>query len=264
MRSDARIAGLVKFAAVGLSLLSLAGCSRDALLQKFTSVKDQATAKKYLDHLRNERYAEIEGVADPSIQSPALRGTLEQMARLVPHEEPTSIKLIGAETMQDPNGVTKNLTFEYKFGDKWLVMNVATRQTQNAFTLVGLHVYPQAQSIEEQNRFRLDGKTPGQYLVLALAILFPLLTLYALIVCARMKMTGRKWLWILFILLGVGKVAINWTTGEWGFMPLSIQLFSASAFAAPYGPWIVAVSLPLGAVVFLFRRRALQVQQVYE
>ena len=65
----------------------------------------------------------------------------------------------------------------------------------------------------------------------------------------------EKWLWILFILIGVGKVAINWTTGEWQVSPLSIQLLSASVFNDGRRTLTVAVSVPVGAILFLFRRR---------
>jgi hypothetical protein len=74
----------------------------------------------------------------------------------------------------------------------------------------------------------------------------------------RTKMPGRKWPWVLFVALGFGQLAVNWTTGEWALNLLSVQVFSASATAAPYGPWILAVSLPVGAIVFLLRRRALR------
>jgi hypothetical protein len=251
-----------KLLAILLSLFSMVGCSRDALLQKFASAEDQVTAKKYVDYLRAGQFAALEAAADPRINSPGLRGTLEQMERLIPDEDPISTKLVGAETMHGPDGTTKNLTFEYQFGDRWLLLNVATYQKdEEPLTIVGLHVYPQAQSLEEQNRFGLAGKSPAQYLILVLAILLPLITLYALILCAKTQMIGRKWPWIVFILLGVGKVAVNWATGEFQIMPLAIQLFSASALSDFYGPWELAVSLPLGAFVFLFKRRALHARQ---
>jgi hypothetical protein len=41
-------------------------------------------------------------------------------------------------------------------------------------------------------------------------------------------------------------------------MVLAAQLFSASATAAYFGPWIVSVSLPVGAVLFLIKRRKLE------
>jgi hypothetical protein len=93
--------------------------------------------------------------------------------------------------------------------------------------------------------------------VLALAVFFALLTLYALVVCIKTRLPGRKWPWVLFILLGVGKLSVNWTTGAWGISPVAVQLFSASATAPLYGSWTLAVSLPLGAIVFLLRRKSL-------
>jgi hypothetical protein len=96
-----------------------------------------------------------------------------------------------------------------------------------------------------------------QYFVLALAVFFPLLTLYALVLCAKTPLPRRKWPWVLFILLGIGKLAVNWTTGSWGMTPVAVQLFSASATAPLYGQWTVAVSLPLGAIIFLVRRKSL-------
>lgn len=251
-----------RLAAVLLLLSSVLGCSQDALLQKFAPAEDQATARKYANYLRARQFAEIEAVADPTINGPGLHSVLEQMEGLIPDGEPTSTKLVGAQVMHDPNGTTKNLTFEYQFGDRWLLLNVATHQSgAGPLTLVGLNVYPQTQSLEEQNRFGLAGKTPVQYSIFVLTILASLVTLYALILCIRTKMIGRKWPWIVFILLGVGKVSVDWSTGQWGIMPLAVQLFSASAVASFSGPWELAVSLPLGAIVFLFRRRALDARQ---
>lgn len=242
---------------VALALLVVAACNQQSWMQRFASPEDQANARRVIDHLRNGDFEEIERAADSSISSSSLRDTLAKMAALIPKQDPTSVTLIGAHTMHATGGTTKNLTFEYNFSGKWLVLNVATLEKPGRSTIVGLNVYPQTTSVEEQNRFRLGDKTTIQYVALGLAVLFPLLTFYALAVCAKTKLSGRKWPWVLFILLGVGKFAVNWTTGAWGITLVAVQLFSASAAAPFYGPWTVAVSLPLGAIVFLLRRRAL-------
>ena len=165
--------------------------------------------------------------------------------------------LVGAQVMHNPGGTTRSLTFEYAFPGKWLLLNVVTLERAGAVTIVGLHVQDERAALSEQNKFALGGKTPLQYAVLFLTAAFPLLTLYALIVCIGAKLARRKWLWVIFILLGVGKLAINWSTGQWGISPLAVQLFSASAAAEYSGPWILAISVPLGAIVFLLRRKSL-------
>lgn len=247
---------LARLAAAGtLAMLLASGCSRQELIQKFASAQDQAMAKQYMDDLRENAIGKIEAHIDPSIQSPTLPATLQRMAALIPHEAPNSVKLVGAQSMHTAGRITRNLTFEYGFHDTWILLSVATQEVSGRTTLIGLHVEPLAQSLEEQNRFTLVGKSTLQYTILALTALLPLLTLYALVVCVRRKLPGRKWPWILFILFGVGKLAVNWTTGAWAVGPISVQLFSASAVQPLYGPWTLAVSIPLGAIVFLLKPR---------
>ncbi len=243
-------------------LLVLAGCSQADLLQKFASPEDQALARSYIDLLRQQRFEDIEKAADRSIGGASLHDTLVKMATLIPPGEPTSVTLVGAHKMKMADSSTVNLTFEYGFSGKWLVTNVAVKRQGGNTTIVGFSVIPRPTSLEEQNKFTLSGKTPIQYLVLALAIILPLLTLCSLVVCVRTKLKGRKWPWVLFVIFGFGKFAVNWTTGQWAFAPLSVQLFSASAFAPLYGQWTLAVSVPLGAITFLLLRRRLSAPAV--
>jgi hypothetical protein len=238
-------------------LIVLAGCSQEDLLKKIASPEDEATAKQYIDQLRSERFEQIEKDMDTGIAGPQTHDVLVRMAALIPDSEPDSATLVGAHTLHQSNSVTKNLTFEYDFSGKWFLINVATRETEGRLTIVGFNVYPQPASQAKLNAFELAGKSALQYVVLALAAILPLFTLYVLVVCVRTRLTGRKWPWVLFILVGIGKLAVNWTTGAWSVAPLSMQVFSASAVAGLNSPWVVAVSFPLGAIVFLLSRRSL-------
>ena len=61
-----------------------------------------------------------------------------------------------------------------------------------------------------------------------------------------------KWLWCLFIIVGVGKFSIDWVTGVWTFTPIYLLLFGAGAVRGlgGYGPWIISVAIPAGAIAF--------------
>jgi hypothetical protein len=259
--SDLRALGATLAAVV---LVIGSGCSRQELAHRFASPQSEAAAKQYIDYLREGNFAKIEASADPSIQSPTLPATLRRMAGLIPPGTPNSIKLVGAQSWYQSGSTTQNLTFEYGFDGKWVLLNVATKEALGHSTLVGLHVYDLGRSLEEQNRFTLSGKSPIQYAVLALVVIFPLLTLCSLITCVKTKLSGRKWPWILFILVGVGRFSVNWTTGAWTVAPLTVQLFSASAVEPLYGPWTLALSIPLGATLFLFRRRTLALKESHQ
>jgi len=39
-------------------------------------------------------------------------------------------------------------------------------------------------------------------------------------------------------------------------------LLGAGAFAPAYGPWVISISLPLGAVIFMMKRKGLSKQHV--
>lgn len=238
-----------------LALFALLGCSQDDLIQKFSSPEDQAIAKNHIDLLRAGNFGKIEEALDPSIRTLDIRDTLVKMAALMPKQEPVSVKVVGAHTFRTSSERTVNTTFEYNFGDKWVLVNVAVRERQGTKAVIGFNVNPMTQPLEELHRFTLTGKGTLQYLVLVAAIAAALLTFYALVSCVRTEFPKRKWLWILFILMGFGTLAVNWTTGEWSVTPLSAQLFSAAAMAPLYGPWTIAVSLPLGSIIFLFFKR---------
>jgi hypothetical protein len=250
--------GMTRLRFLLLSLLALvAGCNAQQMMSGLAPAEDQALASKYVDLLRARSFDEIDRAADPSVRGPKLYAALLKMANELPEQEPSSRKLVGAQVSTNKDGTTTNIVYEYEFAGKWVLANVATLRKPDSVSLVGLSVRAIPESLEEHHRFRLTGKSAKHYVVLALAIVFPLLTVYALVACVRTKMSGRKWPWVLFILFGIGSFTINWTTGETQLSALTIRLFGASAAAAFYGPWILSVSFPLGAMVFLFRKKAL-------
>jgi len=248
---------LLRFLCVLAGLL-VASCDQQAMIDKFASSEDKEFASSQIQALMMRDYASIEKLADPSISGPVLHQSLEEMAELLPPGNPTSVKLVGAHTVKSGGQTQANLTYEYEFPGKWFLINVATRKAGYGTSIVGFRVQPAVQSLEDQNRFTIAGKSAIQYLVLVLAVVVPLITLYALVQCIRTPFAGRKWPWVLFILVGVGALAVNWSTGEWAIDLLRVQLLGASAVAPLYGPLTVTVSLPLGALVFLARRKSLR------
>lgn len=240
-----------------LLLCLVASCTQKDLTLELVPPVDQALALHYVDLLRSRNFDEIDRAVVPSVRGPKLYAALLKMTEALPDEQPSSTKLVGAQLRTDKDGTRTDLVFEYDFSGKWVLANVAMLRKQESVSLVALSVRATPESLEEHHRFRLAGKSAVHYIALTLAVVFPLLTLYALVTCLRSRLSGIKWPWVLFILFGLGNFTINWTTGETQFSALTIRLFSASIAALSYGPWMLSVSLPLGALVFLFRKKAL-------
>lgn len=240
-----------------LAFVVLAGCDRAAVIKKITPPEDEASARSYVELLRQNKFDQLEQDFDPSIQGPATRATLASMATMLPDNAPSSVKVVGYQAVFTPDSRTTSITMEYEFPDKWLLAEIVTRKSGEAVTVIGFHLTPMEDSLEHVNRFALAGKGRAQYTIFALAVLAPLFSVYALVLCIRTKMGKTKWLWLVLVLLGIGKLVVNWTTGQVFFTPMAFQLPPAGANAVFYGPWQVYVSLPVGAIVFVALRKKL-------
>ena len=252
---------MTAFARLFLSLLVLvasvlAGCNMPT---KFASDKEEAVAKDWLQQVRDRHFDAIIAASDDSLGRDELRSELEKMAAAIPPGEPTSVVLVGDQHMSSPAGNAVNLSYEYNYGGRYVLGNVAIGTRAGLSRIVGMHVVALDGPLEAQHRFDLAGHAPVAYLVLAGAILMPLFSLAVLVLCIRTPLKGRKWPWILFILFGVCSVSVNWATDAWAFQLLSFRLLSASALSTgPYSPWVLGFSLPLGAVLFLAWRSELK------
>jgi len=236
-------------------LLVCAGCSQDALLQKIGTAADRERALKFIELMRHGDFTEIEARMDSQYKTSELPAIMKQMSESMPKGEPLSRKLVGANLESHNDERSINLTYQYGFaGNKWFLANCAVREAAGSFTLVGMEVRPMQASIDTMQTFTLAGKSAFQYTVLAASILFVLASLVAFIAAILDKTLTRKWLWIVSILFGVTSLTVNWDTGQWSFQLLHLQLFSASAVSGPYGGWVISVGLPVGTLIYIFRR----------
>lgn len=239
---------------IGAALLGLAGCNPEDMIKKVASEEDQQVATQCIDALRARRFDAIENTLAEELKSPETRNKLEQMASLLPAGKPDTIKLVGANINMGGGARTSDITYQYTFGKRYFMVNCATSTGVSDRHIVGLNVQELEFPIEEQAGFSLKDKTPAQYALLIAAVLFAVLTLVALILCVLEKGLQRKWLWIIFILVGIGQLSVYWNAGAWKFAAAHLTLFSAGAVSRGYGGWVVSIGLPVGAAVYLIRR----------
>ena len=237
----------------------LVGCDQATVMKKFTPPEEESIARGYVELLQQGKFDQIERDLDSSIVDPNVRSTLSKMAASFPAESPQSVKVVGAHIHRDQQSSKANITFEYQFPGKWLLVGVTTQNSGGVRTLVGFNVTPIADSLENLNNFTLVGKSALQYFVLLCDVGSFLFTLYVFVLCMRSKDMKPKWFWLIVVLVGVAKVAVNWGTGEWTYQLLAFQIPCFSITRPPYGPWTVAAYVPLGAIVFLHRRWMMQI-----
>ena len=245
------------FPLLGL-LLCLGGCDPSAALKKITPEKDEAFARRYVDLLRDYKFAEVEKDLDLSIKPPEVGDTLKRMADLFPAgEEPMSAKVVGVTAFHGNGEERCEIALEYEFSDTWILAVVDTRKKDGIFSVMSFNVNPMKDSLEHANRFTLTGKPAEAYVLLLLMIASIGFSLYAFALCVRTKIEKRKWIWCVLTLVGVGRLGINWTTGAGFFNVFWLQLPPGGASSTFYSPWMVFASLPLGAILFMVWRKGL-------
>lgn len=237
----------------------LAGCDDSVFMKKLVPPEDEAIARNYVEMLRRGEVDEIQRTLDPGVAQPEDREKLVQLSGMFPAEGPQSSKVVGMRLYHNKEYSTSEITIEYELRDRWLLARVLTKKQGEKSTLLGINVIQRADSVENLARFSLLGKSAAQYLILFTAISSVLFTFYAFYLCARTKLGQLKWLWLLIILVGVGKLSVNWVTGEWTFTPIAVQIPCATAFRTFYGPWTIAGSFPIGALLFLNHRWKMRV-----
>lgn len=238
----------------------LAGCSMQGLFDKAAATPEAAMAETILGEMAARRFDDIERQSDPRIQGPEARTAMETMAGMFPAPHPDSRHLVGYQSVSMNGVATYNVAYEYGYPGQWLLAAVALRRESDRLVLLGVKLTPLREPLEVTNRFTLQGKGPLHIVVLAMAVIVPLFIVAVFVLCLRTPIAGRKWLWLLFIAVGVSRFWLNWTDGTWGIQPVAVSLLGAGAVTtSPYAPWTVTFGLPLGAIVFLVRRRALAV-----
>jgi hypothetical protein len=236
------------------ALLALCGCSISTVAKKLAPQDVQDASEKAVADLRARRFGAVQAQLTDELKGRNLGAVFAKMAGTFPDEQPIWVSIIGYDAFASTAGSHLDITYEYQFTKSWVVVQLSWTRVGSQLRILNFQVTPRRQSVEEENALTLKGKGALHYLVFAACVAVFSLCLFALVKCVRTKGLRRKWLWEILILFGFGSFALNWTTGEWHVTPFSIQLFSFSA-AEFSGPWIVSVSLPVGAVVFLERMR---------
>lgn len=229
--------------------LVLAACAMPA---PDTAREAQATAA-YEALVSADDSALVESLT-PAARAQIAAPLLAQMRNFAPSGPPPEPRTINWMWNQSGPFQTYELRQEYTYPDRTVQWSVQLVKDGSAPWLVNaIHINAiDAQTIAAA-RFSLAGRPVQNYLVLAGAVGSLLLCLTAAVLAGW----RRRWLWMVGSLLGVGQVALNWSTGEVFFEVARVALFGAGFVKAGgiADPWIVSFAVPVFAILFFLLRR---------
>jgi hypothetical protein len=242
-----------RVAAIGLFAFVLCGCSWQQTLEKLATEED-AFARGYLDAVRSGDKERARALLVAEGRETATDEMFTTMRSLLDRGARREVTLVGGQVNTQLGSGRRTTLLTYQIHDAFGFVMVEFRIRHEAGELLvdSLRLTPLPDDLREIHALRIWDKGPAHWLVLLAFAGELALIIYALVACARTPMRRRKWLWILFILCGVGVLTFDWTSGEIVYRILQLQLFGIGfSKAGPYAPWTLSLSFPIGALVFL-------------
>ena len=250
--------------ATGAALLALALAGCDRLPGGWPDTSPVALeARSVLDALARGDVDTVTARLDAARRTPEQRDQLRGLAGEFPKAPPRRVHVVrfNQQRVTETDGATTEssaVTFESNYAEANLLSQVVFVRTDGGeLQMIGLHVNPVPAPLEVMNAFTFGGKGPIHYLFLLAMAGAAAVTVVATVVWVRRrKSIRRRWWWLLGILVGAFKISLNWTTGGLDVQALTVQLLSLSYERSGVdGPWVLALSIPAGAIAFLILER---------
>jgi len=145
----------------------------------------------------------------------------------------------------------------YEYNESWVYYSFKLLEKEERLNVLSLNVSPFKNSLRHIHQFTLTDKGFLHYLFLLMNVAIPLFILVSIGFSIKTPLR-KKWLWIVFMLLGFVSFNLNWTDGDFEIKLMSIKLlgtgFSKTGIIAP---WVFSFAIPVGAIMFWIKRAQL-------
>jgi len=243
------------------AILFLSGCSLDKLVEENVPTEVSDYAKNFLLQLEE---GDIEYCMSQLNQQARDENARQFFQNSHNKLKDMSLKNSSVISFSKTNFFGENkfsnyiLGYEYEYNDLWAYYDFQIQEKNGKLSVESFKITPTNNSLREYDKFDFQGKTLIHYLFFFMVVSVPLFILISIGFSIKTALK-RKWLWIIFMLFGFTSFILNWTTGE-----IDIKLFNFSLLGAGFSksgivsPWLFTFSIPVGAIIFWFKRAQLK------
>lgn len=229
-----------------------------AFMGRIAPKADIDRAEAYGQLMRRQDLDGLRKVTHPDILNADFYKAVPEIAAYYPKEEPASVAISQYSRSMATGGVnTSTIVILHKYADGSVVLTTTiTDVTTAKVKLFNLHALTVAdlKSIE----FNPLQANATQATMLAIACAVFIFTLAAAYVCLTTPGVKLKWLWFIFIMAGIGSLRFNWMTQVLSVVPVDIHWGAAGYWQILFGPAVLYINFPLGAVIYWLTRRKIK------
>ncbi len=222
-------------------------------LYRFAPKEADEFSRDYIDLVRMGKIAEAEELLIQEAKTSETFKQLEDTSNYITSQEPYKYDLVGWNIFTSGDIKRSTLSYQLQMEDRILLVNIVVNEIDNRKQVYGMNVQSIETPLEVLNNLTFKDKSTVHYSIIAISLGLILFTFYTAARCFDMSIK-KKWLWMLFILSGIGEVNLNWTNGTVFLKLISFGIPIATVSKTSlYAPWIFSFYLPVGAVIFWHR-----------
>ena len=208
-----------------------------------------------LDAILAEDFAGCRAVMTEQVDDESLRGALDQMGQLLEGVESYTLKPVGWRK-NVTNGISQS-TVRYEMQTNLQTYYVDAVLVEGMDGLAGFHITPIQQNTVTGTPANMQGASLMQWLVLLIGVAEWAFVVWMAVDCLRRK-PKRKIGWLLLILLVSGIFTLTVAAGKVSFnINAGIYLHLSGLLSDSAGSMMLKLYIPIGAIVYWFRRKKL-------
>jgi hypothetical protein len=242
-----------------LLVLLTTSCSAEQWNERLSTPEEREAAERVIELFREGEVEALEPLMEPDLFEETSKIPKSQLSALAVQGDLELVTVnSNSFTTNGQTSTTKGFNYQYGSGSKWFLFQVLFREADGKSLVNGWHATPFDIKPTTASNFSFSGKGFIHFFWIGAMVISTSIIVFAVIVAVRSKGMKHRWLWVVGCLFGLVQFSLNWTTGEWAFQPLYFSLLGSGFIqASPFDAWILNFSLPIIAIIFLWRRSRL-------
>jgi len=243
----------MRYILIWLLAVSIAACTPSKLEKTALTPSERALVRGAVDDVARGDSTSLSNKVPPELAA-KLAPVLGKMREQLP-VSPLELSFLNANWTLSGGGRSTDAVYSVKGKSGWALVEANTQTSNGRTMLTAIYIQRTPADPEKVNSFSLREARPAGWAMLVAMAAALAITIAGIFRVWRSGQFRRRWLWTIGAVIGVTVLRMNWTTGEFSFQPIYFQLFSVGAAKQPiFAPWILAVSVPMVALIALFRR----------
>ena len=247
--------------------LLIVGCSSADLLNPPQKIDNYS--KQFVSVLKTEWLDSALKYIDTSIVNQAGKDFLTKVSEDLKYKGLKSVKVLSYKTTSNWStnhayNISYTTEYEFNYDNYYYGFIITIKEEENKLSIIGFNGNKFDRPISEINKLSSSNLGLSHIIFIILSIAIVGFIIFSIIDIAKSEIK-KKWIWIIISLIGFCGISLNWTTSDIDFKLLTIKLLGIGfSRAGDFAPWILSISIPIGAIIYWIKKPGLLYNQELE